>query len=100
MKDGIDYKTADSRRFQKIAFLWNVTDRKPGFLLASKLSPYRDRHGAFQVFKEARNNAHGNYPEKVFVNSAGAYKHIRHANVKNWDPEIVAKSGIRKPHCE
>ena len=74
-------------------------DRKTRFLLASKLSAYRDKDGAFQAFKEARNNSHGQFPEKIFVDGARAYNNIAHAQVKHWNPQVIAKSGINKPHA-
>jgi transposase-like protein len=94
MRKGIDYN-----KNKKIAFLWNVMDRKTRFLLASKLSPLRDMNGAFQGFKEARNNSHGQFPEKIFCDSAGAYKNIQYAQVEGWNPEVIARAGITKPHA-
>ena len=95
MRKGIDYKT-----HKKIAFLWNVMDRKTRFLLASKLSPYRDDNGAFQAFKEARANSHGNFPEKILCDGAKAYSNIGvGTNVKGWNPQVIAKAGITKPHA-
>ena len=98
MKNGVEYK-ADTRQWHKIAFLWNVMDRKTRFLLASKLSAFRDKDGAFQAFKEARNNSHGQFPEKIFVDGARAYNNIAHAQVKHWNPQVIARSGINKPHA-
>ena len=98
MKDGVEYN-ADTREWHKIAFLWNVMDRKTRFLLSSKLSAYRDKDGAFQAFKEARNNSHGQFPEKIFVDGARAYNNIGHAQVKHWNPQVIARSGINKPHA-
>ena len=98
MKDGVEYK-ADTREWHRIAFLWNVMDRKTRFLLSSKLSAYRDKDGAFQAFKEARNNSHGQFPEKIFVDVARAYNNIAHAQVKHWNPQVIARSGINKPHA-
>jgi transposase-like protein len=98
MKDGVEYN-ADTREWHRIAFLWNVMDRKTRFLLASRLSAYRDKDGAFQAFKEARNNSHGQFPEKIFVDGARAYNNIAHAQVKHWNPQVIARSGINKPHA-
>ena len=95
MKNGVNVKAHPN----KIAYLWNVMDRKTRFLLASKLSRYRDHNGAFQAFKQARNNSHGQFPEKIFVDSARAYTNIEHAQVKHWNPQLIARSGIRKPHA-
>lgn len=86
MKKGIDYKVG-SKHYDKIAFLWNVMDRKTRFLLASKVSAYRDDNGAFEAFKEARANSHGQFPEKIFVDGAHAYYNIGVGmNVKGWNP--------------
>lgn len=99
MKKGIDYKIG-SKHYDKIAFLWNVMDRKTRFLLASKLSAFRDDRGAFQAFKEARKNSHGQFPEKIFVDKATAYNNIGNGTiVKGWNPQVIAKAGIKKPHA-
>ena len=82
-----------------MAFLWNVMDRKTRFLLASKLSHFRDHIGANRAFDIARKNAHGNYPETVFTDSAGAYAHIKYSTAKNWEINHIKNSGIRKPHA-
>lgn len=98
MKDGTDLKTK-SGSYKNIAFVWNVMDRKTRFLLASKISSFRDANGAFQAFKEARKNSHGQFPEMIFTDAAGAYASIQHAEVKGWNPTVVRKSGIGKPHA-
>ena len=99
MKDGITLKGKSDSKVN-IAFLWNVMDRKTRFLLASKLSAFRDDNGAFQAFKEARKNSHGQFPERIFVDGAGAYKNIGvGTNVKGWNPQVIAKAGITKPHA-
>ncbi|MCL4518469.1 MAG: DDE-type integrase/transposase/recombinase [Thaumarchaeota archaeon] len=94
MRKGIDYN-----KNKKIAFLWNIMDRKTRFLLASKLSPLRDDNGAFQGFKEARANSHGQYPEKIYVDKAGAYNNIAYAHAEGWNPQVIQKAGINKPHA-
>lgn len=77
-----------------------MKDRKTRFLLASKLSGFRDDNGAFQAFKEARANSHDQFPEKVFVDGANAYKNVGVGmHVKNWNPQVIAKVGIKKPHA-
>ena len=98
MKDGIKFKVG-KREYDKTAFLWNVMDRKTRFLLASKLSPLRDHIGANRAFDEARKNAHGNYPETVFTDSAGAYAHIKYSTAKDWEINHIKNVGIRKPHA-
>lgn len=99
MKKGVDYTTSDKSRYEPIAFLWNVMDRKTRFLLASNLSRFRDKDGAFQAFKEARLNSHGQFPEQIFCDGASAYKKIQHAHAVSWNPQVIAKSGINKPHA-
>lgn len=91
MKDGIEYKNHTN-----LAFLWNVMDRKTRFLLASKLSRFRDRQGGFQAFKEARKNAHEQFPEKILTDGLDAYYRSIHASVPGWNPEHIARAGIRK----
>ena len=99
MKKGINYTTSDKRRYEHIAFLWNVMDRKTRFLLASDLSRDRDQDGAFRAFKEARKVSHGQFPEKIFVDGAHAYSKIQHAQVVGWNPQVIQKAGINKPHA-
>jgi transposase-like protein len=82
-----------------MAFLWNVMDRKTRFLLASKLSTLRDKQGAFAAFKEARANSHGDFPEMIFVDALSSYANVQHANVKGWNPKLIAKAGMNKPHA-
>lgn len=91
MKDGIDYK-----KVTNIAFLWNVMDRKTRFLLASKLSPHRDRAGALSAFREAQKNAHGNFPETIFTDSLHSYNGIKYMNAKGWNPRHVKICGVNK----
>ncbi|MFY3739817.1 MAG: transposase-like protein [Candidatus Nitrosomirales archaeon] len=82
-----------------MAFLWNVMDRKTRFLLASKLSTLRDKQGAFAAFKEARANSHGDFPEMIFVDALSSYANVQHANIKGWNPKLIAKAGMNKPHA-
>ncbi len=94
MKNGIKFKIG-KREYDKTSFLWNVMDRKTRFLLASKLSKYRDEQGATQAFKEAIKNAHGSTPERVLTDSLRSY------NTPIFDllPQAyhIAKAGIKKP---
>src|SRR5487761_660024 len=87
---------------ETMAFLWNVMDRKTRYLLASKLSSHRDDIGAFQAFKEARNNSHGQFPEKIFTDSDKRYenigvlyvKELRYKEVGNqWNPKLPKVKG-------
>ncbi len=94
MREGIEYQHSGN-----IAFLWNIMDRRTRFLLASKLSTYRDRVGAKEAFDIARKNAHGDYPFYVYTDAAGAYSPIRLSNATGWNINHIAKSGIRKPHA-
>jgi transposase-like protein len=92
MRGSEDYKDRG-----KIAFLWNVMDRKTRFLLASKLSRFRDAYGGFEAIKEAKRNAHGSLPDHVFTDGLHQYKQVMRREL----PQAVHhfNSGIRKPHA-
>ncbi len=97
MKGGITYKTKTGTQVN-LAFLWNVMDRKTRFLLASRLSTHRNMNGAVGVFNEARKNAQGSEPERIFVDGLNAYPQA----MTYWQgkkPELVARAGIKKPHA-
>jgi len=91
MQNGIDY-----RKNKSISFLWNVMDRKTRYLLASKVSPLRDHYGALQAFREARENAHGNYPERIFTDSLQSYNKIPYMRGEGWNPKLVKNCGVNK----
>jgi hypothetical protein len=55
-----------------VAYLWNVIDRETRFLLASRPSA-PEREWVVAAFNEARRNAGGSEPEKIFADSLGAY---------------------------
>jgi len=93
MQNGVDY-----RKNKSISFLWNVMDRKTRFMLASKVSPLRDRAGALQAFREAQKNAHGNYPEQIFCDSLGSYNGVPYMKVKDWNPKLIQNCGVNKGH--
>ncbi len=82
-----------------IAYLWNVMDRKTRFLLASKLSSYRDTMGADRALREAMSNAHGSQPERVFTDALPAYKMAFAGFPMDKKPQHIAKAGIKKPHA-
>ncbi|HEV2137341.1 MAG TPA: DDE-type integrase/transposase/recombinase [Nitrososphaerales archaeon] len=94
MKGGETFKDKGA-----IAYLWNVMDRKTRFLLASKLSKYRDIAGADRAFVEASLNAGRNMPKKVFTDAHHAYR----AAIKLWPedkrPQHIAKASLRKPNA-
>jgi len=91
MHKGIEY-----RKNKNMAFLWNVMDRKTRFLLASKVSAYRDEFGANQALTEAIKNAHGIKPEQIFTDAHRAYNTPVFDQLRGtWH---VAKAGIGKPH--
>jgi putative transposase len=100
MKHGIDYEVR-GKKYEKIAFLWNVMDRKTRYLLASKLSPYRDGDGATRAFKTARDNARGQEPEQIFTDALKSYK--QGADYAWTDPatepKLIQNAGINKPHA-
>jgi transposase-like protein len=97
MKGGEVRKTGQNKTEKKVAYLWNVMDRKTRFLLASKLSTHRDDYGAVQAFKEASKNAHGNLPERIFTDGLKSYRDPIKFGLKGV--EHIAKAGIRKPHA-
>ncbi len=83
-----------------MAYLWNVMDRKAHFLLASRLSKHRNVDGAVAVLNEARKNANGSEPERVFADGLNAYPQA----TAYWEgespkPELVARMGVGKPHA-
>jgi putative transposase len=98
MKGGTSFKTKTGTQVN-LAFLWNVMDRKTRFLIASKLSKYRDAVGAENAFKEAMKNAHDSQPEKVLTDGLNGYRDGIAFAFKGQRPEHVARVGIRKPHA-
>jgi|SRR5271157_354662 len=98
MKGGEKHIVGRSKEEKSIAYLWNVMDRKTRFLLASKLSRFRNVNGAVAVFNEARKVAHEKQPEKILVDGLSAYPQA----IDWWQgekPELIAKVGIKKPHA-
>ena len=84
-----------------MAFLWNVMDRKTRFLLASRLSTYRNVNGASRSVQRseegrtrqpARENLHGQ-AERI------PSSHDLRAHQARRKPELVAKMGVGKPHA-
>ncbi len=96
MKGGITYQ-----RSKGMAFLWNVMDRKTRFLIASKLSEFRDSDGALKAFEEAIQNAHDSKPERILTDSNSSYNDaIKWSFYSTKDPKHIANCGIgRKPHA-
>ena len=74
-------------------------DRKTRFLLASKLSKFRDVAGADRAFREAFANAKGSLPEKVLVDGLHSYRMAFEGFPDDRRPELVARVGIKKPHA-
>lgn len=70
-------------------------DRQTRFLLASKLTQFRDIVGAEQAFTQARENSHDAIPDQVITDAWRAYhdgiKHTLGVWVKH-----VSHAGIRK----
>ncbi len=81
-----------------IVYVWNVMDRKTRFLLASKLSKYKDVGGADRAFREANNNAHGCQPERVFTDALYSYRDAVKFGFEDG-VEHVARAGVGKPHA-
>jgi transposase-like protein len=99
MKDGINYKAHYGGEAKNIAFLWNVMDRKTRFLLASKLSTWRDVAGADRAYREALRNAGGNRPEAIYTDALKSYQTLMASLPESERPQHIAKVGIRKPHA-
>ena len=97
MKGGITYKNRGNET-KNLAFLWNVMDRKTRFLLASKLSTFRDVAGADRAFREAMSNAKGSQPERVFTDGLNSYKTLMASLPESQRPEHIANAGVRKRH--
>ena len=92
MKGSGEYKNRG-----KVAFLWNVMDRKTRFLLASKLSRFRDAYGGFEAIKEAKRNARGSFPDYILTDGLHQYKQVMRRELP--DTVHTHNSGIRKPHA-
>jgi transposase-like protein len=98
MKEGITYKNKGTQT-KNLAFLWNVMDRKTRFLLASKLSRFRDVAGADRAFREAISNAKGSQPERVFTDGLNSYKTLMASLPESQRPQHIANAGVGKPHA-
>jgi transposase-like protein len=99
MKDGINYKAHYGGEAKNIAFLWNVMDRKTRFLLASKLSRWRDVAGADRAYREALSNAGGSRPEALYTDALKSYQTLVASLPESERPQHIAKAGIRKPQA-
>lgn len=83
----MERKTMDT-----MAYLWNVIDRRTGFLLASRRSKHRNVNGAVAVFNEARRNANGSEPEQIFADGLNAYPQaMTYWESDGQQPELVAR---------
>ncbi len=99
MKGGINYKAHYGGEAKNIAFLWNVMDRKTRFLLASKVSTWRDVAGADRAYREAVSNAGGNRPETFYTDALKSYQTLMASLPESERPNHIAKAGIRKPNA-
>jgi transposase-like protein len=97
MKGGITYKSKGTET-KNLAFLWNVMDRKTRFLLASKLSRFRDVAGADRAFREAMSNAKGSQPERIYTDSLKSYQTFMASLPESQRPQHIANAGVRKRH--
>jgi putative transposase len=98
MKGGVNYKAHYGGEARNIAFLWNVMDRDTRFLLASRLSKYRDALGGERAFKQALNNANFQAPKRVYTDAWKAYKDAIAFGFGQAKPEHIGKAGVGKPH--
>ena len=99
MKGGINYKAHYGGEAKGIAFLWNVMDRKTRFLLASKLSRFRDVAGADRAFREAMRNAKGSQPERVYTDALKSYQTLMASLPESQRPQHIANAGVSKRHA-
>jgi transposase-like protein len=97
MKGGITYKNKGNET-KNLAFLWNVMDRKTRFLLASKLSKFRDVAGADRALREAMSNAKGSQPERIYTDGLKSYQTFMASLPEGQRPEHIANAGVRKRH--
>jgi transposase-like protein len=98
MRGGITYKNKGAET-KNLAFLWNVMDRKTRFLLASRVSAFRDVAGADRAFREAMRNAKGSLPEKVYTDALKSYQTLMASLPPSQRPQHIAKAGVRKTHA-
>ena len=98
MKGGITYKNKGNET-KNLAFLWNVMDRKTRFLLASKLSTFRDVAGADRAFREAFRNAKGSQPERIYTDGLKSYQTFMASLPESQRPQHIANAGVGKPHA-
>lgn len=98
MKGGINYRARSGGEAKNLAFLWNVMDRKTRFLLASRLSKYRNDTGGIPAFKQAIVNAHGSKPERVIADGLRAYPESVKYSFGQDAPKLIANAGVRKRH--
>ena len=96
MKEGDTKKSRTGNQVDRIAYLWNVMDRDTRFLLASKLSRYRDAVGGEKAFKEAIENAHGSIPQRILTDALHGYKDAIGFAFRESKPVHVARVGIWK----
>jgi transposase-like protein len=74
-------------------------DRQTRFLLASKLSPFRDVAGADRAYREAMRNAKGSQPETVFTDGLNSYKTVMASLPESQRPKHIANAGVSKRHA-
>ena len=98
MKGGDTRKSRTGDQTDRVAYLWNVMDRKTRFLLASKLSKYRDAIGGERAFKEAIGNAHDSRPERIFTDALHSYNDAVRFSF-GGKVEHIANAGVRKTHA-
>ena len=96
MKGGEDEKQYGQKR---MAYLWNVMDRKTRFLLASRLSTHRNVNGAVGAFNAARKVAKDSQPERIFADKHNSYPQAMTYWEGESKPELVARMGVGKPHA-
>jgi hypothetical protein len=57
-------------------------------------------NGAVGASNEARRNANGSEPEKIFADGLNTYPHaMEYWEGENGKPELIARMGVMKPHA-
>ncbi len=80
-----------------IAYLWDVMDWKTRFLLASRVSKFRDAISGERAFKEAIATSHGSLPERIFTDAHQSYFDAVGFAFKGKNVKHIAKAGVKKP---
>lgn len=80
---------------KRTGYVWNIMDRETRYLIVSKLTAARQVYDTVEAFEEAKVNAHGIEPERIFTDSLGNY----HSGVKVFEQaKRVENCGLGKQY--